>query len=186
MKTFIIIPALEPEPGLEQRVRELQEALPSQVIVIDDGSGVGYKEIFEAADRIRGCTVLRHGTNRGKGCALKTGFAYIKGKADQMQIVCADCDGQHLPADCARLAARSAECPGSLVLGVRDFSGDHVPWRSRFGNRISSRTLIRQKSMMPMPPTVTARAISDSRSPPHWGQGAVAMHCSSSFRAASD
>lgn len=141
MKTFIIIPALEPEPGLEQRVRELQEALPSQVIVIDDGSGAGYKEIFEAADRIRGCTVLRHGTNRGKGCALKTGFAYIKGKADQMQIVCADCDGQHLPADCARLAARSAECPGSLVLGVRDFSGDHVPWRSRVGNRISSRIL---------------------------------------------
>ena len=45
---------------------------------------------------------------------------------------------------------------------------------------------MRQKSIMPMPPTVTARAISDKRSPWHWGQGAVAMHSSSSFRAASD
>ena len=138
MKTYIVIPALEPEPGLGRRVRELQEALPSQVIVVDDGSGAGYREIFEAAGRISGCTVLHHGANRGKGCALKTGFACIKGEEDQVQVVCADCDGQHLPEDCARLAARSAECPGSLVLGVRDFSGDHVPWRSRFGNRISS------------------------------------------------
>ncbi len=47
-------------------------------------------------------------------------------------------------------------------------------------------TLMRQKSMMPMPPTVTARAMSDSRSPPHWGQGAVAIHSSSSLRTASD
>ena len=31
-------------------------------------------------------------------------------------------------------------------------------------------TLMRQKSIIPMPPTVTARAISDRRSPPQWGQ----------------
>ena len=53
-------------------------------------------------------------------------------------------------------------------------------------NAMALRMGIRQKSIMPIPPTVTARAISDRRSPWQLGQGAVDMHSSSSFRAASD
>ena len=46
--------------------------------------------------------------------------------------------------------------------------------------------LIRQNCIILSPPTVTARASSLSRSPWHLGQGAVAMHSSSSFRTESD
>ena len=53
-------------------------------------------------------------------------------------------------------------------------------------NSSSCRMLMRQKSMMPMPPTVTAWAMAESRLPPQLGQGAVDIHSSNSFRAASD
>ena len=43
-----------------------------------------------------------------------------------------------------------------------------------------------QKSMMFMPPTVTARLMSDKRLPRHLGQGRSDMHSSSSLRMASD
>ena len=62
-----------------------------------------------------------------------------------------------------------------------------LPSRRRFFVKFSaSQMLIRQKSMMPMPPTVTARAMSLRRSPWQAGQGAVDRHSSRDFFAASD
>ena len=77
-RTYIIIPALEPESGLCRQIRELQEKIPSQVVVIDDGSGRDYREIFDRIEKMAGCIVLHHGENRGKGQALKTGFRYVE------------------------------------------------------------------------------------------------------------
>lgn len=138
-RTYIIIPALEPESGLCRQIRELQEKIPSQVVVIDDGSGRDYREIFDRIEKMAGCIVLHHGENRGKGQALKTGFRYVResvGKA--CRVLCLDCDGQHLPQDGVRLLRTAEKHPDTLVLGVRDFSGKEVPWKSRLGNRISS------------------------------------------------
>lgn len=47
-------------------------------------------------------------------------------------------DDQHLPQDGVRLLRTAEKHPDTLVLGVRDFSGKEVPWKSRLGNRISS------------------------------------------------
>ena len=47
-----------------------------------------------------------------------------------------DADGQHLPADVARVSEEWAAHPEALVLGSRRFTGD-VPWRSRTGNAIT-------------------------------------------------
>lgn len=138
-RTYIIIPALEPESGLCRQIRELQEKIPSQVVVIDDGSGRDYREIFDRIEKMAGCIVLHHGENRGKGQALKTGFRYVRESAGKAcRVLCLDCDGQHLPQDGVRLLRTAEKHPDTLVLGVRDFSGKEVPWKSRLGNRISS------------------------------------------------
>ena len=50
----------------------------------------------------------------------------------------------------------------------------------------ASLTGSRQKSMMFMPPTVTARLMSDSRFPWHFGHGRSDMHSSNSLRIVSD
>jgi len=122
----VLIPAYNPGESLPALVRELRKRF-SRIVIVDDGSNSG-REALDAAAQFAE-KVLAHAGNRGKGAALKTGLAYL-GECD---VVTADADGQHLPADIARVADALAGHRGGLVLGVRSFSGK-VPLRSRFGN----------------------------------------------------
>ena len=139
MKNWIVIPALEPGDGLCAYIRELQQRICASVLVVDDGSGDASRHIFDRIGEMKGCAVLRHGHNRGKGRALKTAFAYVEEHAGQEScIVCVDCDGQHAPEDVEYLLGLAAAEPGTLILGARDFSEEGVPFRSLFGNRAVS------------------------------------------------
>lgn len=131
---IVLIPAFEPDLRLVQLIRDLATALPgARVLVVDDGSGRAFEGIFDvAADA--GAIVLRQPQNRGKGAALKLGFAWASRNAPGEDVVCADCDGQHSPADIARVAG--AVEPRTMTLGGRRFTGT-VPLRSRLGNTAS-------------------------------------------------
>ena len=138
-ETYIIIPALEPKPQLLEYVKELRAAILGTVVLVDDGSGFEYARIFRQAARMESCVVLIHERNMGKGCALKTGFEYVRKKAGKdCLILCADCDGQHAVSDMIRLFDAVKRYPETLVLGGREFSGPGIPWRSGLGNRMSS------------------------------------------------
>lgn len=144
-ENYIVIPALEPGHKFLGYIRELLEKTGAEVIVVDDGSGPAYRHLFDRIGAMEGCTVLRHEKNRGKGRALKTAFSYIKARSGEGRsragILCTDCDGQHTAEDGVRLLMLAWQHPGSLILGVRDFSESHVPWKSRLGNRIASRAM---------------------------------------------
>lgn len=128
-----LIPAFEPDGRLVRLVHELRTAgVP--VVVVDDGSGPRYADVF-AATRGLGATVLTHQINQGKGRALKTGVEHIMAAYPGQDVVCADSDGQHIPADVLAVAEEVARA-GTVVLGVRAFTGS-VPARSRFGNTVS-------------------------------------------------
>ena len=128
----MLIPAYEPDARLLALVDALRATAPqAHLLVVDDGSGPAFTPVFDAA-RQRGCVVLTHPVNRGKGAALKTGFRFVTEHAPTEDVVCADSDGQHSPDDVRRVAARLAD-GADLVLGVRGFTGT-VPLRSRFGN----------------------------------------------------
>ncbi len=49
-----------------------------------------------------------------------------------------DADGQHDPAEIAKLVAAHERAPDALVVGVRSFAPEDMPRRSRVGNRIST------------------------------------------------
>jgi putative flippase GtrA len=133
--TVVLIPAYEPGGRLVDLVRELQAAAPGcAVVVVDDGSGPAFRAVFDDVAALGG-TVLRHDTNRGKGAALRTGFAHVAGTHPGQDVVCADCDGQHAVDDVLRVADRVRETR-TMVLGGRTFSG-RVPVRSRFGNTVT-------------------------------------------------
>jgi putative flippase GtrA len=51
-------------------------------------------------------------------------------------VITADADGQHLPADIAKIAQALADNQQALILGVRSFQGQ-VPLRSRLGNSVT-------------------------------------------------
>ncbi|WP_178020095.1 bifunctional glycosyltransferase family 2/GtrA family protein [uncultured Paenibacillus sp.] len=131
----ILIPAYEPDERLLELIRQLKKTSPDRLVIVDDGSGEAFRPVFEAAEAA-GCTVLRHEVNRGKGCALKTGFRYLLESGEPGGVVCADSDGQHLPADIMRVA-EAVHGPGRrIVLGSRRFAGK-VPLRSRLGNTVT-------------------------------------------------
>ncbi|MCM8710096.1 bifunctional glycosyltransferase family 2/GtrA family protein [Clostridium sp. SYSU_GA19001] len=131
----ILIPAYEPDNKLIKLINELREVCDYNIVIVDDGSGISFKNIFELAAQ-NGCTVLTHETNRGKGRALKTGFNYIRENKEAEGVVTADCDGQHLPKDIVKIAQSIKEHRDCIVLGTRRFIGK-VPFRSRFGNSIT-------------------------------------------------
>ena len=70
----VIIPAYEPDEKLILLLHRLQEAGIAHMIVVDDGSGSAYQELFVRAEEVAGCEVLHHAVNLGKGRALKTAF----------------------------------------------------------------------------------------------------------------
>lgn len=137
----ILIPAYKPGESLPDLVRALVDLGAANIVVVDDGSGPEYRDIFQRS-LLPGVQLVEHAVNLGKGAALKTGlnFALVKFPACP-GVVTADADGQHHPEDILQVAARLAEHPEALVMGVRSF-GERVPLRSRLGNDVT-RILLR-------------------------------------------
>lgn len=129
---IVLIPAYEPGGTLVELVRRLGR---HTVVVVDDGSGPGYADVF-ARVRDLGAEVLTSARNRGKGHALRTGFAFIEDRYPGRDVVCADSDGQHRPDDIEAVARHVAASGAAMVLGGRRFTGA-VPARSRFGNAVT-------------------------------------------------
>ena len=128
----VLIPAYKPDERLITLVDELREAGFTRLVVIDDGGGAAYRHIFAALSGK--ADVLVHEVNRGKGAGLKTGLEYIR-KWPGVGVVTADCDGQHTPADCAKIADALLAEPDALILGTRDKS--QMPPRSKVGNTLT-------------------------------------------------
>ena len=135
MDVAAIIPAYKPDMRLKRHVESLLERGFASVVVIDDGSPVEFRSVFDSLADIGRCTLLRHEVNRGKGAALKTGFAWFsENLPDTAGVVTCDADGQHRPEDCETVAKAMLGGARGLYLGVRDFTSAGVPFRSRFGN----------------------------------------------------
>jgi len=130
----IVIPAYKPSAGLIDLVAALSTMAEHPIVVVDDGSGEAYRDIFSRVAAFPQVQLLRHAVNLGKGAALKTAMNHVLCRLpDVAGIVTADADGQHHPEDIARVAEALIAQPETLILGCRDFGSD-VPLRSRFGN----------------------------------------------------
>lgn len=137
VRVAVVLPAWQPDHRLTQLARELAEAGFTQIIVVDDGSSLASRSVFEQLTQTPGVTLCRHRQNLGKGCALKTGFQHVLRTSPRIAgVVTADADGQHTAADILRVARRLAASPDRVILGVRDFAAG-APWRSRLGNALT-------------------------------------------------
>ena len=130
----IIIPAYNPTKDLIPLVEGLLKEDNIDVIVINDGSGIHCKEIFERLPKE--IIYLEHVINKGKGEALKTGFKYVIENLDCYGVVTADADGQHILEDILKVAEEMRENLDKLILGSRLDIEEMLP-RSKFGNTLT-------------------------------------------------
>ncbi len=136
LKLLIVIPAYNPGPVLVDVARRAAVVAGTEnVLVVDDGSADG-----SAAEAARtGVRVHRHEVNRGKGAALRTGYAEaIAGGYDA--CVTMDADGQHHPEWTERLLAGLSP-DVDLVIGSRMTDTGPMPLLRVLTNRFMSRVL---------------------------------------------
>ncbi len=133
---LIIIPAYNPPIKLFDALLEKLDGAFKNILVINDGSDESYDKYFKKLERK--CHVLRHEYNMGKGKAIKTAYSYaLDNYKGIVSYVVIDCDNQHDVEDMIKCCQKSIENPNSLVIGVRDFSLDNVPFKSKFGNTLT-------------------------------------------------
>lgn len=128
-----MIPAYEPDGEL-LRLAEGLKAEGFSVLVVDDGSGEKYADIFEAVRKYAEVITLEK--NSGKGAALKFGMRYIKDQIpDCESFITCDADGQHKIEDVVRVREQLHK-GNRFVLTVRRRKKD-IPLRSKVGNALS-------------------------------------------------
>ena len=130
-KLIVLIPSYEPDENLTKLIKNLNKNKITS-IVVDDGSGKDYKEIFDNLDT----KVISYEINQGKGHALKEGYKYIKDNYKEYVVVTMDSDGQHRIEDALNLYNYILKNDDTLVLGKRP-RGEKTPLRSKVGNAIT-------------------------------------------------
>lgn len=131
----IILPAKDEAANLPSLLTELKALYPSaEIIVVDDGS----TDQTGAVGRAHGARVIRHPYSLGNGAAIKTGTRHAKGDL----LVFMDADGQHAPADIARLLIKFDE-GYEMVVGAR-----RVDTHASLGRRLANGLYNRLASLM--------------------------------------
>ena len=134
-----LIPSYEPDDALLKVTEELLETHSFKVVVVNDGSGSSYDEIFAKLNKE--IVYLHYEKNMGKGYALKYGLKYIEVHFDKDSIVVTmDSDGQHKVKDAIRVCDKCEE-NGHFTLGSRHFNKT-APFKSRFGNWMARMTFL--------------------------------------------
>ncbi len=135
MRTSVaaVVPCYNAGDRVAPVITGLREFL-DHVIVVDDGSTDG------AAEPLRelGATVIALPQNQGKGFAMMRGFREALALPNVTCAAIVDADGQHDPRELPALYRTFVEEEADLVIGAREFDQAHVPWRSRFGNKLTA------------------------------------------------
>src|SRR5688572_4890036 len=105
----------------------------SDVCSSDLGSSDATGDVAQAV----GATVIRHDVNRGKGAALKTGFAWALERGFDA-VITLDADGQHLASEIPAFIEAHRETSADLIIGGRAHLFEQMLPRRRMANRFSA------------------------------------------------
>jgi dolichyl-phosphate beta-glucosyltransferase len=134
-KASLVVPAFDERGRIERAIDGISAWLRTkpggwewEVIVVDDGSSDGTAEIAERAAAAANLPVrlLRHGTNRGKGAAIRTGVLASTGDP----VLVSDTDLSTPLTEWVKLAERLPTRP--IAIGSRALDEDLVRRRQPF------------------------------------------------------
>ena len=134
MTVGAILPAFNAARFLAGVVGEIRSLHPEvRVLIVDDGSADGTAQAARAA----GAEVIVHEVNRGKGEALKTGYAWARAQGLEW-VFTMDSDGQHLPAEMQGFLDTAAGGNFDVVVGTRMARTENMPWIRKKTNQFTS------------------------------------------------
>lgn len=115
MLLSIIMPVFNEAKTLTQVVeRVLKTPYDKELIIVDDGSSDGTREII-AAMEYPNVQKLLHDVNQGKGAAIRTGWQHAKGDV----ILIQDADFEYDPSDYGNLIQPILDGKADVVFGSR-------------------------------------------------------------------
>ena len=130
IKLSVVLPAKNEAAAIGQTVLTIVGRYPgAEIIVVNDGSTDDTAAVAQAA----GARVVHHPYSKGNGAAIKTGARAATGDV----IVFMDADGQHDPADIARLLSKLDE-GHDMVVGARQ-KGSQASLGRGFANGLYNR-----------------------------------------------
>ena len=116
----VVIPVFNEARTIEEVIRRVRACgIRCELIIVDDASTDGTRAILEKYRGQSDVQLIFHDTNDGKGAALKSGFAHVRGDV----VVVQDADLEYDPADFSRLLQPIIENQADVVYGSR-FIGD--------------------------------------------------------------
>ena len=120
MKLSVVIPVYNEVENIEEILKRVKATkLSSEIIVIDDGSQDGTREVLKKLDGKTGIRVILHEKNQGKGAAVRTGLQAASGDI----ILIQDADLEYSPHDFPLLLEPINNGTADVVYGSRFLGG---------------------------------------------------------------
>ena len=130
----VVMPVFNETATVEEMIRRVV-AVPvrTQLIVVDDGSTDGTRDVLARLQRELGFTLLLQPRNLGKGAALRAGFEAVGGDL----VVIQDADREYSPEEFPELIELICDGRADVVYGSR-FIGRHrvFLFTHYLGNRV--------------------------------------------------
>jgi glycosyltransferase involved in cell wall biosynthesis len=117
----VIIPVYNESKTIERVVARVRATrLPMEILLVDDGSTDGTRDVLQRLNEQEECHVIFHEQNLGKGAAVRTGLTAAQGDV----VVIQDADMEYDPRDYRLLLQPIIEGAADVVYGSRFIHND--------------------------------------------------------------
>lgn len=121
MRVSVVIPVFNELGTIVELVERVKRVdIEKEIIIVDDASTDGTREVLREIERGGGVKVFYHLVNAGKGAAIRTGFGEVGGDI----VIIQDADLEYNPKDYEKLIGLIEEGKADVVYGSRLSGGD--------------------------------------------------------------
>ena len=120
MKLSVVMPVYNESKTIREIVRRVLDVpIEKEILIVDDGSTDGTREILRELDGKDGVRVFLQPVNQGKGAAVSVGFRYAEGDV----VVVQDADLEYDPNEYPKLLGPIVDGHADVVYGSRFLGG---------------------------------------------------------------